>query len=52
MFQFTSTGDKIDNTINRGSAPYCFRLHGQNYLFVGSLVPLDDSTPKFCQVYI
>ncbi|XP_074341985.1 uncharacterized protein LOC141679383 [Apium graveolens] len=52
MFQFTSTGGKIDNSINRGSSPYCFRLQGQNYHLVGSLVPLDGSSPKFCQLYI
>ncbi|XP_074347095.1 uncharacterized protein LOC141685918 [Apium graveolens] len=52
MFQFTSTGGKIDNSINRGSSTYCFRLQGQNYHLVGSLVPLDESSPKFCQLYI
>ncbi|XP_074374279.1 uncharacterized protein LOC141714673 [Apium graveolens] len=52
MFQFTSTGGKIDNSINRGSSPYCFHLQGQNYHLVGSLVPLDGSSPKFCQLYI
>ncbi|XP_074327785.1 uncharacterized protein LOC141665699 [Apium graveolens] len=52
MFQFTSSGGKIDNSINRGSSPYCFRLQGQNYHLVGSLVPLDGSSPKFCQLYI
>ncbi|XP_074342032.1 uncharacterized protein LOC141679429 [Apium graveolens] len=52
MFQFTSRGGKIDNSINRGSSPYYFRLQGQNYHLVGSLVPLDGSSPKFCQLYI
>ncbi|XP_074346671.1 uncharacterized protein LOC141685451 [Apium graveolens] len=52
MFQFTSTGGKIDNSINRGSSPYYFRLQCQNYHLVGSLVPLDGSCPKFCQLYI
>ncbi|XP_074369738.1 uncharacterized protein LOC141711229 [Apium graveolens] len=52
MFQFTSTGSKIDNSINRGSSPYCFRLQGQNYHLVESLVLLDGSSPKFCQLYI
>ncbi|XP_074324030.1 uncharacterized protein LOC141660953 [Apium graveolens] len=52
MFQFTSTGNKIDNSINRGSSPYCFRLQGQNYHLDGSLVPLDGSCPKFFQLYI
>ncbi|XP_074323774.1 uncharacterized protein LOC141660686 [Apium graveolens] len=52
MFQFTSIGGKIDNSINRGSSPYYFRLQGQNYHLVGSLVSLDRSSPKFCQLYI
>ncbi|XP_074323021.1 uncharacterized protein LOC141659970 [Apium graveolens] len=47
-----SSGGKIDNSINRGSSPYCFRLQGQNYHLVGSLVPLDGPSPKFCQLYI
>ncbi|XP_074374596.1 uncharacterized protein LOC141715007 [Apium graveolens] len=52
MFQFTSTDGKIDNSINRGSPPYCFRLQCQNYHLVGSLVPLNGSSPKFFQLYI
>ncbi|XP_074357752.1 uncharacterized protein LOC141697344 [Apium graveolens] len=52
MFQFTSTGGKINKSINRGSSPYCFHLQGQNYHLVGSLVPLDGSSSKFCQLYI
>ncbi|KAL8155902.1 hypothetical protein AgCh_001090 [Apium graveolens] len=47
-----SSGGKIDNKINRGNAPYCFRLEGQNYHLVGSLVLVDGSSPKFCQLYI
>lgn len=52
MFSFTSTGGKVDNQINRGRGPYCFRLQGQNYHLLGSLVPSDGSNPKFCQLYI
>ena len=52
MFSFTSTGGKVDNKINRGRGPYCFRLQGTNYHLLGSLVPTDGSSPKFCQLYI
>lgn len=52
MFAMTSTGGKIDHSINKGRAPYCFKMLGQNYHLVGSLVPEDGSTPKFCQLYI
>ncbi|CAH1419075.1 unnamed protein product [Lactuca virosa] len=31
MFSFTSMGGKVDLSINRGNAPYIFRLGGQNY---------------------
>ncbi|XP_074352322.1 uncharacterized protein LOC141691481 [Apium graveolens] len=48
----SSTGEKIDHSINRGGAPYCFKVQGVNYHNIGSLVPTDDNTPKFCQLYI
>ncbi|XP_074323776.1 uncharacterized protein LOC141660687 [Apium graveolens] len=51
-FAMSSTGRKIDHSINRGGAPYCFKVQGVNYHNIGSLVPTDDNTPKFCQLYI
>ncbi|CAH1412619.1 unnamed protein product [Lactuca virosa] len=45
-------GGKIDSSINRGNAPYIFRLGGQNYHSIGSLLPPDGSQPKFSQLYI
>nr|KAJ0228155.1 hypothetical protein LSAT_V11C100011050 [Lactuca sativa] len=47
MFSFTSMGGKIDSSINRGNAPYIFRLGGQNYHSIGSLLPAKGSEPKF-----
>nr|KAJ0204953.1 hypothetical protein LSAT_V11C500241710 [Lactuca sativa] len=47
MFSFTSMGGKIDSSINRGNAPYIFRLCGQNYHSIGSLLPAKGSEPKF-----
>ncbi|CAH1417943.1 unnamed protein product [Lactuca virosa] len=52
MFSFTSMGGKIDTSINRGNAPYIFRLGGQNYHSIGSLLPAKGSEPKFSQLYI
>lgn len=52
MFSFTSMGGKIDNTVNNGSGPYVFKLHGLNYHRIGSLLPEEGSTPKFAQLYI
>ncbi|KAI3737233.1 hypothetical protein L2E82_27230 [Cichorium intybus] len=52
MFSFTSMGGKIDSSINKGNAPYIFRLSGQNYHSMGSLLPANGSKPKFSQLYI
>ncbi|XP_042006620.1 uncharacterized protein LOC121755382 [Salvia splendens] len=52
MFGFTSMGGKVDNSINTGRSPPVFRLHGQNYHIIGSLLPSDGCNPKFAQLYI
>ncbi|KAI3821177.1 hypothetical protein L1987_08736 [Smallanthus sonchifolius] len=52
IFSFTSMGGKIDRSINRGSTPSIFRLSGQNYHCMGSLLPSNGSKPKFSQLYI
>ena len=52
LFAFTSLGGKVDYSVNRGSAPYVFRLNGQNYHKIGSLLPVDGESPKFAQLYI
>ncbi|KAL7589559.1 hypothetical protein Lser_V15G40348 [Lactuca serriola] len=52
MFSFTSMGGKIDSSINKGNAPYTFRLSGQNYHTMGSLLPSYGSKPKFSQLYL
>ena len=52
MFAFTSLGGKVDQTINNGRGPYCFRLQGENYHRMGSLMPENIPTPKFAQIYI
>lgn len=52
MFSFTSMGGKVDSSVNQGRGPYVFRLHGQNYHRIGSLLPTLGSSPKFLQLYI
>lgn len=52
MFSFTSMGGKVDSSINNGRGPYVYRLHGQNYHRIGSLLPIEGSIPKFSQLYI
>ncbi|WOH00443.1 hypothetical protein DCAR_0519803 [Daucus carota subsp. sativus] len=52
MFAMSSSSGKVDHKINRGGAPYCFKIRGMNLHFVGSLLPLEGQAPKFCQLYI
>lgn len=52
LFAFTSLGGKIDNKINRGRAPYIFKLYSQNYHLIGSIHPMEGEHPKFCQLYV
>ena len=52
LFSFTSTGGRMDHSINCGGAPYIYRLNGQNHHLFGSLIPNDGDDPKFCQLYI
>ncbi|GKD31695.1 putative PIF1 DNA helicase/replication protein A1-like protein [Tanacetum coccineum] len=52
MFAFTSMGGKVDDTVNYGRGPFCYRIHGENYHRVGSLLPETGKTPKFAQLYI
>lgn len=52
MFSFTSMGGKVDYSINQGRGPYVFRLHGQDYHRIWSLLPNTGSSPKFLQLYI
>ncbi|KAL6533019.1 hypothetical protein OROMI_027131 [Orobanche minor] len=52
MFSFTSMGGKVDTSINKGNAPYVFKLKGTNYHRIGSLLPTSGNSPKFSQLYI
>jgi len=52
MFSFTSTGGVVDKEINKGHGPYVFRMHGQNYHHIGTLLPEEGSKPRWAQLYI
>ncbi|OIT18832.1 hypothetical protein A4A49_60773, partial [Nicotiana attenuata] len=45
-------GGKVDASINQTKGPRTFKLSGQNYHQIGSLLPPEGSTPKFAQLYI
>nr|GEV87253.1 ATP-dependent DNA helicase PIF1-like [Tanacetum cinerariifolium] len=51
MFCFTSFGARIDHSINIGRAPYTFRINGQNYHRIGSLLPKEGIQPRYAQLY-
>ncbi|XP_035840374.1 uncharacterized protein LOC110914289 [Helianthus annuus] len=52
MFSFTSMRGKVDHKINKGNAPFIYRISGQNYHCMGSLRPSNGQQPKFSQLYI
>nr|GEY95588.1 hypothetical protein [Tanacetum cinerariifolium] len=51
LFYFTLFGAKINHFINIGRAPYTFRINGQNYPRMGSLLPKEGMHPNFSQLY-
>lgn len=51
MFCYTSFGAKIDHAVNSGRSLYTFRISGQNYHRIGSLLPTEDEQPKYAQLY-
>ncbi|XP_035845744.1 uncharacterized protein LOC118492079 [Helianthus annuus] len=52
MFSFTSMGGKVDSKINKGIAPFIYRISGQNCHSLGSLRPPNGKQAKFSQLYI
>ena len=51
MFAFTSMGGRVDGSINNSKGPYIFRMCGQNYHRIGSLLPEIGKRPQFAQLY-
>ncbi|XP_010527539.1 PREDICTED: uncharacterized protein LOC104804874 [Tarenaya hassleriana] len=45
-------GAKIDKSVTSGRGPYTYRIHGQNYHRLGSLLPMEGKMPRFAQLYI
>ncbi|XP_019164426.1 PREDICTED: uncharacterized protein LOC109160603 [Ipomoea nil] len=45
-------GGKVDKLINTGNAPPIYRINGQNFHLIGSLLAQDGKKPKFAQLYI
>ena len=52
MFAFTSFGANIDYSISDSHGPYIFKISGQIYHLMGSLLPVNNDSPKFTQLYI
>lgn len=50
MFSMTSFGASIDETINKKSGPYVFKLSGQIYHWIGALCPPPGDAPRFLQL--
>ncbi|XP_058775558.1 uncharacterized protein LOC131649820 [Vicia villosa] len=52
MFAFTSPEMKFDNRYQSAGGPPNIRIHGQTCHRIGSMLHLDEETPKFAQLYI
>lgn len=52
IFVITSMGAKINESINDGRAPYVFKISGQVYHRIGSLLPPQGHRPEYAQLYI
>ena len=47
LFAFTSLGGNVDRSVNNGSDPHVFRVNGQMYHRIGSLLPIHGQKPKY-----
>lgn len=52
IFSFTSLGARQDMSVTKGRGPYCYRIQGQNYHRMGTLLPEANKPPMFAQLYI
>ncbi|KIK80916.1 hypothetical protein PAXRUDRAFT_157361, partial [Paxillus rubicundulus Ve08.2h10] len=48
----TSVGGQVDNSVNNGCGPYVYKIHGEVYHHIGSLLPAKGGAPVFVQLYI
>ncbi|KAG3135669.1 hypothetical protein C6341_g21688 [Phytophthora cactorum] len=51
-FTFTLTGAMEDRTVNRGSAPYTFRVNGAMHHRIGQLLHPEGANPTFARIYV
>nr|GEW10381.1 hypothetical protein [Tanacetum cinerariifolium] len=51
VFCFTYFGARIDRSINTGRGLYTFRINGQNYHRIGSLLLAPGFQPRYAQLY-
>ncbi|KAI9181165.1 hypothetical protein LWI28_012080 [Acer negundo] len=52
IFSFTSTGAKVDKTINVGGGPYVYCISEQNHHLMSLLLHATGEKPEFAQLYI
>nr|XP_011470514.1 PREDICTED: uncharacterized protein LOC101290818 [Fragaria vesca subsp. vesca] len=52
MFAFTSIGANVDPSVTDGLGPSVYKICGQVYHLMGSLIPPEGESPKFAQLYI
>ena len=52
LLAFTSIGAKLDYSVVFGRGSFTFRVHGQTYHHIGSLIPKPGLPPKYLQIYI
>ena len=50
-FAFTSMGAKIDKSLNVGGAPPVFKIHGALYHQHSQILPHDNRSVKYAQIY-
>ncbi|GJX17398.1 ATP-dependent DNA helicase PIF1-like protein [Tanacetum coccineum] len=47
----TAGATRIDHSVNLGRGPYTFRINGQNYHRIGSLLPTEGVLLRYAQLY-
>ena len=52
MLAFTSFGANIDSSTNDSHGPHIFKINGGVHHLLGSLLPIDNNSPRFAQLYI
>ena len=52
MSAMTPHGAQVDYIVMHRKCPHTFRMHGQNYRAIGTLIPDDKYKPKYAQLYI